>query len=146
MGRQLGNTDSFDVRRHLRTVFIFGFLDFTVCFEIDHRPAIECRGILLESEVDHAFYEGAIVPVVLKGCFPSQHLRSCRPLQQRVLQGAARCCDGGINLSGRGIHERRVGLRCRADFVGARSKIHCGKHSMNEHAEAASAWSLDIGT
>ena len=72
-GRRLScDTDSVDVRRHLSTVLILSILDFAIGFEIDYGPAIEVRGRLLKSKIDNALDEGAILALVLKGCFPSQ--------------------------------------------------------------------------
>jgi hypothetical protein len=39
-----------------------------------------------------------------------------------------------------------TGLRHSADLVGTGVKIDCSKHRMNQRAEPAPAWSLDIGT
>jgi hypothetical protein len=84
----------------LSTVLIFSFLDFAVGFEVDHYPAIEFRGGFLKSQVDHPLYQGAIIAVMLDGCFPSYRLRSRRSLQQRMLASSADGLDGGINLVG----------------------------------------------
>ena len=67
----VATTDSVDVRRHLSTVLILGFLDFAIGFEIDDGPAIEFRGVLLKSKIDNALDEGAILAMVLNRCFPS---------------------------------------------------------------------------
>ena len=63
-----------------------------------------------------------------------------------MLEGTAHRRDGRINLSGGRIYEPCIGLRYRADFVGTRVKIHCGEHGVNQRAEPAPAWSLDVGT
>ena len=65
------DTNGFDVGRHLSTVLSFSFLDFPVGFEIDHYPAIEFGGVFLKREVDHSLCQGAILAMMLYGCFPS---------------------------------------------------------------------------
>ena len=139
------DTNGFDVGRHLSTVLIFGFFDFAVAFEVDHYPAIEFGGVFLKREVDHALYQGAILAVMLEGCFPSYHLRSCGSLQQRMLESRPDGPDSGINLAGGRVYEPCIGLRHRGDLVRTRVKIDCGEHRMNQRAEPSAAWTLNVG-
>src|SRR5262245_45485497 len=53
-------------------------------------------------------------------------------------------CD--INFHAGCVYQPSVGLRHCANFIGTGAKIYRRKHSMNQRAEPASAWSLDIGT
>ena len=147
MGRRLScDTDSFDVGRYLSTVLVFRFLDFTVSLEIDHRPAVEFRRCLLKSQIDHPLYQRAIVAIVLEGCFASQCLRSCGSLHEGMLKSSTHRRDSGVQLFGRRIYEPGVGLRHCGDFVGTGVKVDCSEHRVNQRAEPAAAWPLDIGT
>jgi hypothetical protein len=83
---------------------------------------------------------------VLDGRFPSQGLRSCCSLHNGMFEDTAHRRDSRINLSGSRIYEPCISLRYRADFVETRVKIHCVQHGVNQRAEPATAWSLDVGT
>ena len=121
---------------------ILSILDFAIGFEIDHGPAIEVRAGLLKSEIDNALDEGTILALVLKGCFTSQREGSCRSLHERMLEGCANRCDGGINLPARCVYEPSICFRNCADFIRARIKIHGGEHGMNQRAEPPPTWTL----